>query len=485
MQNERHITDFDCARGTRAPALFTDIDREHGFEPMLSVEGRIPADLTGCLYRNGPGLFSVGEHRIGHMFDGDGAIRAFRFEGGKVSASLKFIETPGFLREKNAKSPMYVGYGTQIPSWWRRLGGRPKNVANTNLLPFGNDLLALWEGGFPIAMNPDNLQTRGETDLDGVIKSAFSAHQHRVAAHQTNYNFGIRVGRTPALDLYRLPDQGKAERLVTLPLPYNTMNHDFMATDRYAVFFRAPLKMRHWRQIFGKGTVAENLAWQADEGTEIIIIPFANPKATVRFNVPAFWQWHFINGFDDGDDIVIDFIRNDDFRSDKWLKEMFELKETDIHSPGLYCRARINPVNQTFHCDTITDTPIEFPKVSPLVEGAKHRYAYAVAHPTAASMRYGLQPLLAKYDLEKGTSELISVGPGRLPCEPIFVPREQSRAEDDGYLLSVFYDLNLNRSGLAILNAQAPTDAPLAIAWYDGRMPVSFHGCWWGQRHEG
>jgi hypothetical protein len=34
-----------------------DLPREHGFEP-LRVEGTIPADLVGTLYRVGPSLFS-------------------------------------------------------------------------------------------------------------------------------------------------------------------------------------------------------------------------------------------------------------------------------------------------------------------------------------------------------------------------------------------------------------------------------------------
>jgi all-trans-8'-apo-beta-carotenal 15,15'-oxygenase len=256
------------------------------------------------------------------------------------------------------------------------------------------------------------------------------------------------------------------------------MNHDFIVSEKYAVFFRAPLKMRHWRQIFGRASVADNFVWCEDEGTEVIIVPLAKPKECIRFQVPAFWQWHFVNAYDDGDEIVVDFVRNDDFRSDKWLKDLFALKESDIHSPGLYSRARINPHTQSFKCDTVTSVPVEFPKVSPLLEGSRHQYAYTVAHADAASMRYGLQPLLAKYDLESKTSEVFSVGTRRIPSEPLFIPRTNSQAEDDGYILSVFYDIDRNQSGLAVLDAQNPGSGTLATVWYAGRMPVTFHGCW-------
>ena len=55
--------------GTRWTPLFSDLPREHGFEP-LEVEGRLPADLAGTLYRVGPGLFSSFGRRYGHLFDG-------------------------------------------------------------------------------------------------------------------------------------------------------------------------------------------------------------------------------------------------------------------------------------------------------------------------------------------------------------------------------------------------------------------------------
>ncbi|HEY9891939.1 MAG TPA: carotenoid oxygenase family protein, partial [Candidatus Sericytochromatia bacterium] len=40
------------------------------------IEGEIPADLKGTLFRNGPGLLEVNGQRIHHPFDGDGMISA-------------------------------------------------------------------------------------------------------------------------------------------------------------------------------------------------------------------------------------------------------------------------------------------------------------------------------------------------------------------------------------------------------------------------
>ena len=57
--------------------------REHGFEP-LELEGTLPAELRGTLYRNGPGQFGQFGTRYSHPFEGDGAITAIRIENGRA-----------------------------------------------------------------------------------------------------------------------------------------------------------------------------------------------------------------------------------------------------------------------------------------------------------------------------------------------------------------------------------------------------------------
>src|SRR6185295_13889150 len=60
-----------------------DLPRQHGFEP-LEVEGTLPAELRGTLFRNGPGQFGQFGRRYGHPFEGDGAVTAIRLGGGRA-----------------------------------------------------------------------------------------------------------------------------------------------------------------------------------------------------------------------------------------------------------------------------------------------------------------------------------------------------------------------------------------------------------------
>jgi carotenoid cleavage dioxygenase-like enzyme len=40
--------------------------------------GTIPRWLNGSLYRNGPGMFEVGEHKFKHWFDGMSMLQRFQ-----------------------------------------------------------------------------------------------------------------------------------------------------------------------------------------------------------------------------------------------------------------------------------------------------------------------------------------------------------------------------------------------------------------------
>ena len=162
-------------------SAFRNVDRELTAVPLRATRGTIPADLNGTLYRNGPGRLERAGRWVHHPFDGDGMITALRFEGGGVGLTNRFVRTEGWQAEEEAGSYLYRGvFGTQKP------GGplanafdlRLKNIANTHVVRLGDNLLALWEASSPHALDPDSLETRGISLLDGVLKpgDAFSAH---------------------------------------------------------------------------------------------------------------------------------------------------------------------------------------------------------------------------------------------------------------------------------------------------------------------
>lgn len=58
------------------------------------------------------------------------------------------------------------------------------------------------------------------------------------------------------------------------------------------------------------------------------------------------------------------------------------------------------------------------------------------------------------------------------------MPRENSKAEDDGYVISFVSDARENTSEVVILDAKNIDQEPLARVLLPQRVPLGFHACW-------
>jgi all-trans-8'-apo-beta-carotenal 15,15'-oxygenase len=148
------------------------------------------------------------------------------------------------------------------------------------------------------------------------------------------------------LDLFELAAGGTARRLASMPLSGATMVHDFIATPHYLVVFTPPLRLHLPRMLLGLGTYADNLVWRPAAGTEVLVIPLANPSRPRRFTVEPFYQWHFANAYEHGSDLIVDVVRYADFSTNQWLQEL--IHGTPSHAAnGTFYRTIIDPDTQT------------------------------------------------------------------------------------------------------------------------------------------
>ncbi len=467
----------DSRRDTHA--ALADLPREHGFEP-LAVDGRVPAELRGTLYRNGATLMSAGGRRYDHWFDGDGGLSAVRFDAGTVTGAARVIQSAGLVEERAAGKLLYGGFGTVQPGLLRRLRGSIKNTANTSVMWWQERLFALMEAALPTEMDPDTLATLGERDLGGVVPRTFSAHPHRIPARRAAYNFGVRYGRRTVLDLFELPDQGPARRIATLPLPGPTLIHDFIATENHLIFFVPPLRLRVARMFLGLGGFSDNLAWRPELGTEVLVVPIDDPGRPIRFTAEPFFTWHYANAFERGRELVVNYVRYPDFASNRWIGEMFRgQKSSGGSADGTFHRAVIDVNARRLTSEERWSRPCEFPRVAPAALATSNRFAYVAAH-SAGSDGRGLQDAIARIEIDTGRVSEYVLEPGRYTAEPVFVPRPGAGAEDDGYLLALVYDATDHTSACTILDARDLEAGPLARAQFDHHIPPRFHGIWVG-----
>ncbi len=454
-----------------------NLTREHGFEP-LAIEGKVPHDLRGTFYLNGPALFSLFGRPYQHWFDGDGAMTAITF-GDSVAGAVRLVESAELKEERAAGRPLYTSGSTLAPQWWRRLGLRFKNVANTKPLSWNSRLFSLYEAALPTEVNPKSLATIGETSLDGAIKGYFSAHFHEVPSRNAFYNFSIERERNSILHLYEMPKGGEIRRIGSLPLPKcASMLHDFIATEKHLVFFVPPVKINVLPVLLGMKAPGEAMQWRPAEGTTVLVIPIEAPDQYKSFKVEAFFQYHFMNAYEQGEEIIVDFVRVMDFES-AFKGHNVEERANHFKTAGRLHRAIVNPRSSTVRLEQRWSQPCEFPQVAPAMQGRRHRYGYVLASNEAEP-----QTKIAKIDYDSRDVISVSFPPNEFPSEAVFVPHEQATEEDDGYLISLVYNSDKDRSYLAIFDARKLSQGPQARLWFDHHIPRPIHGTWCGLAQE-
>lgn len=456
-----------------AAEIFTrSLPREHGFEP-LRVTGQLPEGLSGTLLRNGPGLFEVNGVPYAHPFEGDGVMTGVRFQGGQAFGAARPVESAGLRDERRTGK---VLYGSAAP-WWRRMIaahlGPDKVTANTSVMSWQGRLLALNEGGCPIEVDPKDLSTLGETKLGGVVKSAFSAHPHRVGSRRASYNIGLDYGPRTRVRLYELPDEGAVRELGAIELGYSTMIHDFAMTASHFVLFVAPVRTEVWRALLQIGHFGQLFSFRPELGTEVVVVPIDQPQRAKRLMTDPFFQWHFANAFERSGSLVVDYVRFPDWTP---FKALGSAPPNQAFAAGRYHRAVLDPARGSFESEALLSVGCEFPRVHPEIEGGEHSIAWL--------MRADLRGIL-RLDTRSGRHVEHLLPEGQWASEPVFVPRHAQQdprsnpdVELDGHVLVLCHDGASDVGFLAIYDAAQIEDGPRATVWFDHYVTSTFHGCW-------
>src|SRR4051812_1707585 len=110
------------------------------------------------------------------------------------------------------------------------------------------------------------------------------------------------------------------------------------------------------------------MRWRAEEGTTVLVIPIDAPERTVRFEVQAFFQYHFMNAYEQGDSVVVDFVRVADFGT-AFRSHDLEERPAKVATEGRLYRAVVTPAKRTLKLEERWETPCEFPQIAPSVQG--------------------------------------------------------------------------------------------------------------------
>jgi all-trans-8'-apo-beta-carotenal 15,15'-oxygenase len=473
---------------------------------ITEVTGTIPADLRGTLFRNGPGLLEIGGVPLHHPFDGDGMICAFTFTEGGVHFRNRYVQTQGYLEEQAAGKMLYRGvFGSQKPGGWLAniFDLRIKNIANTQVLYWGGQLLALWEAARPHQLDPLTLETVGEASFNGRLgpKMPFSAHPRIMPGPSARLvNFGLRVDLSSKLTIYELDEAGTVVEQHPYGLPGFAFIHDFAVTPNYTIFFQNPVQLNPFPFVLGLRGAGECLQFQANQPTKVWVIPRHGKGQPICLETDACFVFHHVNAYEvPGDEagdgtgkLVIDSVCYPHFPT---LDPTEDYRDVDFekYPAGELWRFQVDLAQRTVARQTLSTRSCEFPTVAPSRVGQPHRYCY-MAVAAAETGNAPLQTIL-RLNVETQATQVWSAGPRGFIGEPVYVPKglaagqplwrisaeDQGTAHDPesetaGWLLTLVYDAAREATDLVILDGEDLTAGPVARLHLPYAIPYGLHG---------
>lgn len=442
----------------------------------LKIEGELPADLTGTLFRTAPGQAESYGTRLRHLFDGDAFLSAWRFEGGKVSLNARFLQTPQRAEEARAGQMLYSEFGTPAPRSKVKKMHNGKNQPSVNIVEWRGKLLGLSEGGLPIVINPTNFAYEGETDFAGVVPRnlTFTAHPRFDAATGDMFAYGFLKGEAGTLHVFHIEKTtGKANLLYRVPQTGFYMAHDSLLTENYFILLIPPMKYDMEAMLTGGAeTVGDALRYAESEPTRLLAFPRDGKSAPVTMNLPSSIIFHFGNAQEIGDGkISFEMISSDDRRVFEVLNNWKTNRLTnDIAlKPQNLRRMTIDLTKRIIVGTTELYEAVEFPRFDARLTAQKSRFLYATEN------GYLENAAIVRIDLERGKATKINAGRARTFGEPVFAPRRAAPSEENGWLLTQGFDAARNETFVEIRDAQTLEFA--ARVWASGQhFPLGFHG---------
>jgi carotenoid cleavage dioxygenase-like enzyme len=446
--------------GNQAP-----VRAELTLEPK--IRGRIPQQLHGALYRNGPNpQFDPGPQY--HPFIGDGMVHGFWLGEGEARYANRYVRTPRWMTEHAAGRPLFGGMGLPSdPSVEKILSGG----ANTHIVHHAGKLMALQEGSNPFELDKNDLSSKGWVETGG----RFTAHPKVDPDSGEMLWFAYSSGEgplNPYLD-YGISDAtGHIMRRDRFKAPYCSMVHDFIVTQNYTAFPVLPLTGDVGRAKRGLPA----FAWEPDKGAFVGLMARNAAVDSLRWiEVDPVYAFHPANAYEEGGHLHCDMM---EYPSAPLFPNPDGSRRVPVRARLVHWSIDLTNSKARVVRTPVSDLAGEFPRFDERFAGLPYRHCWQAANvDTSEALMFDS---LAHIDLRLQRQTLRTFPKGDSVGEPVFVPRSAQAPEGDGWILALVYRAAQQRSDLLILNAQDIGGEPEAILELPCRVPAGFHGSWVG-----
>lgn len=438
-----------------------------GFFELKDIEGELPSELLGTLYRTAPGESERFGVSFKHLFDGDAFLSGYSFRDGKVTLRAQFLDTPQRLQEQAAGEMIYSEFGTTTA---KARGG--KNQPSVNVIAWDGRLLGLSEGGHPTAIDPKTLRFQESWDFHGTLSGghSFTAHP-KFDPQGVGYCFGTVQGRSMAINVYRMEKDGKLTLLHSLPQTEYFMVHDMILSKDHIILIVPPVTFDLQSMMSGNGTPADCLRYAEDQPLRILIMRKDGEGKPIELEEPAGMVFHHGNAFETEGILTLDTFLSPDGRI---LDQLYDwaADKMPVLEPSQVTRMNIDLEQGEILDQDVIGEQEEFPRYDERRGGTDLRYLYSACR-TPKDDALAPQALM-RHDLHEGREELLATEAHQTVAEPVFVPRLDKGDEDDGWILQLGYDGKRDETFLDVVDGKAFERQ--ARIWTGTHLPLGFHG---------
>ena len=416
----------------------------------LEVKGEVPKEINGLYIRNGMNPRSGFSD---HWFFGNGMLHGFNFEDGKVSYKNRYVRTPYYEKDLDI-----IG----------SFGDLSASPANTHIIKHADKFLALEEAHLPWEVD-ENLETKGAYDFNGKLKGAMTAHPRTCPKTGELLFFSYSVMSEPYLTYYRVNPAGKLIQIEPIELPRAVMMHDWNVTENHVVFMDLPI-------ISDMNLAVETgspFGFKPEFGARLGVMPREGSNSDVRwFDIDPCYVFHPLNSYEEGNKIILHVCRQQEAMVGGF-QDIYGGETTVARLWKWTIDLELGSVKE----EQIDDAPCDFPRIDDRRIGFKNDYGYFTTLETdVESLTIGRH--LLKYDLVNNKRLTHDLGENVTGGEALFVPRTANSSEDDGWVISLAYEAETDRSKLLIINSQDFESAPVAEIYAPQRVPNGAHGSW-------
>ncbi|XP_063716878.1 beta,beta-carotene 15,15'-dioxygenase-like [Symsagittifera roscoffensis] len=470
------------------------------------IEGSIPEWLkNGTFFKNGPGLFQVGNHQLNHFFDGYSKIQKFEFQPvGKIVYSSKFLETESYKKAMRNDSPYFSEFGTSVRPrnpFFRLLShfhpfilGYSDNC-NIAAIDFNDTVYVVGESMKLFKMNPaahlflpktfegldlkENqkcqhfIGTCAHWQVDRSSQSGLKMRNDSSESGSELKMYGLAMCKKITLDsifekanqtLYYLDENDEPKILTEIPMEthrYVNYNHSFSVTPNFIIILRQPIAadmLRMFKMAFigSKRGFADALTIQTDMKPKIIVICKTSGNILAQFETTeVLFTLHHVNCYEEVPNkvIILDCVC---FTS-LYALNMFFRDVLKTYSPSesvlnSRCKRFVMDMKNVNKKDSdpimgknVSTADVEFPCINDMFYGKEYQYMWCLCRPSDEVSRKIVQSYaIGRIDTRKSEENLVYwYEEGSWPSEPCFVPRNLSP--------SIEYDKNRSESDGVVL----------------------------------